>query len=92
MAFIPNIPVVAFSGNSIPGKFLPVTSSAYFTGNVVASLPLGFTLPLNTSATALPASRPGCHASNTASTLSFQLAVSITPPALIITITFLFFA
>ena len=58
----------------------------------INDLPEGFTLPAKTSATEFPPSCPGCHAKRIASTLSFQEAVSITPPIFRITTTFLPFS
>jgi hypothetical protein len=59
-------------------------------GKVTANFPERFTFPLTTSAIALPASHPGCHASKMASGQLRQLSVSITPPIFKTTITFLF--
>src|SRR6186997_2573314 len=65
---------------SLPGNVSAEGTSLYAIGNVVASLPDGFTFPDNTSAIAWPPSCPGCQPSRIASTLSRQLASSIGPP------------
>ena len=77
---------------SLPGKLFAEGTSSYFIGNVEVSLPEGFTFPVSTSAMELPVSCPPCHASRMASGISRHEAVSITPPILRITITFLPFA
>ena len=74
----------------LPGKLTDDGTSSYFTGNVVASLPDGVTLPVTTSAIACPDSWPGCHASRMASGTPRQLAVSMTPPTLSTTSAFFF--
>ena len=85
-------PRVSGSGPRIvlPGKLADDGTSSYFTGNVVASLPDGVTLPVTTSAIACPDSWPGCHASRMASGTPRQLAVSMTPPTLSTTSAFFF--
>ena len=84
--------VFSVPGISIPGKFLAVISSSYRAGNVVASLPEGFTFPEIISAIAFPPSTPGCHASKIASASSLHSITSITPPIFNTTATFLFLA
>jgi hypothetical protein len=58
-----------------------------FYGKVIVNFPEGATFP-KTSATEFPPSCPGCHGNRIASTLFFQLAVSITPPMFKTTTTF----
>ena len=67
------------------GKFFVEGLSVAAIGHVIVSLPDGFAFPVSTSATEFPPSSPGCHAQRIASTLSLQLAVSITEPELMIT-------